>query len=138
MGLVEFRELCHYAQNKRCVSVFYDRFVNLCELKGVSLSKAAVEAGISKSLVTKWKNNSINIPSPEVLDKLSKYFGISISELLGENEQKEKPANDNVDELHLTKNEVKLILWLRSLPPEMREAVLNIPTGSGISDNHQA
>ena len=118
--------------------MFYDRFVNLCEFKGVSPSKAAVEAGISKSLVTKWKNNSINIPSPEVLDKLSKYFGISISELLNENEQKEKPANDNVDELHLTENEVKLILWLRSLPPEMREAVLNIPTGSGISDNHQA
>ena len=100
MGSVEFRELCHYAQNKRCVSVFYDRFVNLCELKGVSLSKAAVEAGISKSLVTKWKNNSINIPSPEVLDKLSKYFGISISELLGENEQKEKPAISEDDRLN--------------------------------------
>ena len=80
--------------------MFYDRFVNLCELKGVSLSKAAVEAGISTSLVTKWKNNSINIPSPEVLDKLSKYFGISISELLGENEQKEKPAISEDDRLN--------------------------------------
>lgn len=80
--------------------MFYDRFVKLCELKGVSLSKAAVEAGISKSLVTKWKNNSINIPSPEVLDKLSKYFGISISELLGENEQKEKPAISEDDRLN--------------------------------------
>lgn len=117
--------------------MFYDRFVALCESKGVKKTRAAIDAGISKSLVTKWKDNGVKIPSPEVLEKLSAYFGVSISELLCENEQKEKPANDNVDELRLTDNELKLILWLRSLPPEMREAVLNIPNGSETPDNHQ-
>lgn len=52
------------------------------------MSRAATEAGISKSLVTKWKTNSVEIPSPEVLNKLSRYFNMPISELLGEATEK--------------------------------------------------
>ena len=52
------------------------------------MSRAATEAGISKSLVTKWKTNSVEIPSPEVLNKLSKYFNMPISELMGEESEK--------------------------------------------------
>ena len=37
--------------------VFYDRFLELCRRKGVVPTRAAVEAGISKSLVSKWKAN---------------------------------------------------------------------------------
>ena len=66
--------------------MFYDYFVLLCNQKGVSPSRAAVDAGISKSLVTKWKTNGTQIPSPEVLGKLSKYFDISVSQLIGEAE----------------------------------------------------
>ena len=82
--LVEFRELCQCAQNNRGGLVFYDRFIYLCSQKGVSPSRAAMDAGISKSLVTKWKNNNTKDPSPDVIRKLSKYFNISVSELLGE------------------------------------------------------
>lgn len=64
--------------------MFYDRFVYLCSQRGISPSKAAVEAGISKSLVTKWKTNNVKDPSPDVLRKLAAYFGMSVSELLGE------------------------------------------------------
>ena len=56
------------------------------------MSRAATEAGISKSLVTKWKTNSVEIPSPEVLNKLSKYFNMPISELMGEEGEK-MPTN---------------------------------------------
>lgn len=68
--------------------MFYDKFVLLCTLKGVSPSKAAVDAGISKSLVTKWKTNGVSIPSADVLKKLSTYFDVSVSELLGESENR--------------------------------------------------
>jgi len=68
--------------------VFYDRFAYLCKQKDVSPSRAALDAGISKSLVTKWKTNNTEIPSPDVLNKLSKYFGIPVSELLGEETEK--------------------------------------------------
>lgn len=88
MGNVELRELHRYAQNNRGGIVFYDRFVYLCTKKGVSPSRAAIDAGISKSLVTKWKTNNIEIPSPDVITKLSKYFGLPVSELLGEEAEK--------------------------------------------------
>ena len=97
MGNVELRELCRYAQNNRGGIVFYDRFVYLCAEKGVSPSRAALDAGISKSLVTKWKTNNIEIPSPDVLMKLSKYFGLPVSELLGE--ETDKPLINGDEEL---------------------------------------
>ena len=68
--------------------MFYDRFAYLCKMKGVSPSRAAIDAGISKSLVTKWKTNNTELPSADVLSKLSKYFGIPVSELLGEETEK--------------------------------------------------
>ena len=61
---------------------FYDRYTELCDQKGVSPSKAAIDAGISKSLVSKWKINGRMTPSYEVITKLSEYFGIPKSELL--------------------------------------------------------
>lgn len=72
------------AQRCRGDIVFYDKFANLCKEKGVSVSRGALEAGISKSLVTKWKTNQTEIPSSEVLSKLSSYFQIPVSELLDE------------------------------------------------------
>ena len=70
--------------------MFYDKYSQLCKRKGVSMSAAAVEAGLSKSLVTKWKTNKVDIPSPDVLKKLSAYFNMPVSELLGEEEKGEK------------------------------------------------
>ena len=75
-----------------CKSVFYDRYAQICEKHGISMSAAALEAGLSKSLVTKWKVNEVDVPSPDVLKKLSTYFGIPVSELLGEDKTEEKPA----------------------------------------------
>lgn len=87
--------------------MFYDRFAYLCKLKNVSVSRGAMEAGISKSLVTKWKTNSVEIPSPEVLNKLSKYFNMPISELL--NEQIEKAPTES-DERKFRDDEIMFAL----------------------------
>ena len=84
IGKVEYDELCRYAQNYRGDIVFYDRYIVLCKEKGVSPSYAAVEAGISKSLITKWKKNTSIIPSPEVLQKLAAYFNVTVAVLLDE------------------------------------------------------
>lgn len=64
--------------------MFYDRFVLLCNQKGVSPSRAAEDAGLSKSTVTKWKNDASTRPTGKVIECLTEYFGISVSELLGE------------------------------------------------------
>lgn len=71
---------------------FYDKYVDLCSQKGVSPSRAALDAGISKSLVTKWKQEKVVNPSPEVLRKLSVYFDVPIADLV---EERAKPLVNN-------------------------------------------
>lgn len=61
--------------------VFYNRFSKLCERKGVSPTRAAVEAGIAKSAVTNWKQKG-GEPTGENAKKLCAYFGVTRSELL--------------------------------------------------------
>lgn len=68
--------------------MFYDRFMQLCKDRGIPPSRAATEAGLSKSTVTKWKNTPDAEPTGSALKKLSEYFGIPISELLDEENKK--------------------------------------------------
>lgn len=88
--------------------MFYDRFAQLCKQKDISPSRAALEAGISKSLVTKWKTNRTIIPSPDVLSKLSKYFNITVSELIGEETEK-APAESGKREV--TEEDIQFALF---------------------------
>ena len=112
-----------YAQNKGSDIVFYDKYAQICKRKGISMSAAAVEAGLSKSLVTKWKTNKVEVPSPDVLKKLSAYFGMPVSELLGE-EQKEKPTIPEDD--GLSEKRKALIEFAKSVPEEKADLVLKV------------
>ena len=72
--------------------MFYDRFKVLCDKKGVSCTKAAVQIGLSNATPTKWKKTGA-MPDGVTLTKVADYFGITVGELLAdEPEQKEKPA----------------------------------------------
>ena len=84
--------------------MFYDRFEKLCSDRGLSPSRVAIEAGINKSTVTYWKNTPEFQPSGTVIKKLSEYFGITRSELLGE-EKKETalPSLNQKDERDIEK-----------------------------------
>ena len=66
--------------------MFYDKYAQICKRRGISMSAAALEAGLSKSLVTKWKVNKVEVPSPDVLKKLSTYLTIIFSRFLWEYE----------------------------------------------------
>lgn len=70
--------------------MFYDRFEELCNKKGVSPSKAAIDAKINKSTVTYWKNNPTSKPTGQVAEKLCSYFEITMSELYGDSIKEEK------------------------------------------------
>ena len=105
--------------------MFYDKFMYLCNKKGVAPSRAAMDAGISKSLVTKWKSNRTQVPSPEILQKLSAYFSLPVSVLLSEEEmpivsdaQKETP-----DQLELTEGEKVVLDLFRQIPKEQQPVV---------------
>ena len=67
--------------------MFYDRFIELCDKKGVKPSRVAIEKGFNKGSITSWKRNA-EIgkdvkPTTEILEKIADYFNISIDELLG-------------------------------------------------------
>lgn len=97
--------------------MFYDKFIFLCSQKGVLPTRAAIEAGISKSLVTKWKSCGVQVPSPDVLRKLSVYFGVPISELLNEDSDYSDSSSNNEKtptengEREFSKDDLKFALW---------------------------
>lgn len=62
---------------------FLNTFQKLCERKDVAPSRALEDAGLSKSLYSKWKKQPDTVPNGETLDKLSKYFLVSIDVLRG-------------------------------------------------------
>ena len=87
------------------------------------MSAAAVDAGLSKSLVTKWKVNKVDVPSPDVLKKLSVYFGMSVSELLDE-DKKEKPTVTEDD--GLTDNQRLLMEFAKTLSEDQAVLALRL------------
>ena len=100
--------------------MFYDKYTELCKKKGVSPSKAAEEAGFAKSLVTKWRVNKTEMPSPDILSKLSDYFHLSVSELLGE-EKENSPS-----EVALTEGEEKMLDLFRQIPKDRQPEALDL------------
>lgn len=103
--------------------MFYERFKQLCKEKGVSTSKAAIEAGLSKSTVTKWKKDPTTKPSGNIISKLCAYFDLSVAELLGETEN--APAGSGKREV--TQEDIKFALFGGSgeITDAMYDEVLN-------------
>ena len=62
--------------------MFYDRFAELCREKGVKPGRACIEMGLSRSLAAKWKATRTNRPSTEALEKMARYFQLTIDEIL--------------------------------------------------------
>lgn len=60
------------------------RLKELRERKGISQARLADELGIRQSTVGMWESGK-NKPHPDMLVKLSKYFGVSVDYLLGRN-----------------------------------------------------
>lgn len=65
---------------------FYESFVRLCNAAGKSPSAVAIEMGIEKSTVGRWRRGSM--PTDATKIKVADYFGITVSELMAENEEK--------------------------------------------------
>ena len=66
--------------------MFFDVYKALCDSKGISPKKAALEIGLSNSVTVKWKAGAT--PSGTTLAKIADYFGVSVGYLLGEEIEK--------------------------------------------------
>lgn len=75
---------------------FYENYLKLCEKAGKTPSAAALEMGLSKPTVNRWKKGGGATDATAL--KVASYFGVTVEELTGE-EQKEKPSTPEGDGL---------------------------------------
>lgn len=73
---------------------FYQRFIMLCNEIAKSPSKVAIENGISKPTVTKWKSGGM--PTDANALKLANYFGVTVDYLLNGEDNGVSIADDFV------------------------------------------
>lgn len=81
--------------------MFYDNYVRLCNSVNKSPSAVAMEIGIAKPTVSRWKTGSK--PNHATALKVADYFGVPISELT---EEKEKAPTDGERIPHRDKREL--------------------------------
>lgn len=73
---------------------FYTNYVRLCNQMGSSPSGVALKIGIEKSSVSRWAKGST--PRYSTLVKLADYFGVTVSELTGDDEAIEKHGEETI------------------------------------------
>lgn len=84
--------------------MFYDLFCALCERKGVSPTRAALEIGLSKSTPTTWKKKGTT-PQAFQLKKIADYFGVTVDYLVGTKE------NDPAQRGEVSDDDIKFALF---------------------------
>mgnify|MGYP001625286630 FL=1 len=85
--------------------MFYDLFCILCEQKGVSPTRAALDIGLSKSTPTTWKKKGTT-PQAAQLQKIADYFDVTVGYLLG-TETKQTPTQ----KVEVTDDDIKFALF---------------------------
>lgn len=89
---------------------FLSTFKALCDARNIGYSVACKEAGLDQSAYKRWEDS---FPSYKTLEKLSKYFNLSINHLLGKNENDDiSPKNST-----LTADEIEILTDFRRLSP---------------------
>ena len=90
--------------------MFYNNYVNLCNIKGLSPSAAAEAMGFKRSVVSRWSKGTQ--PRQATLQKIADYFGVTVEYLSGDaDEQKEKPGQIPLAELSEEKQQlIKVVL----------------------------
>ena len=72
---------------------FYENYVAMCNRIGKTPSAAAVEIGLSKPAVNRWKNGGC--PTDATARKVAKYFGVPVEQLYSGSEYDLQLFSDN-------------------------------------------
>ncbi|MBR4941842.1 MAG: helix-turn-helix transcriptional regulator [Clostridia bacterium] len=70
--------------------MFYDNYIRMCNSVNKSPSAVALEIGIAKPTVNRWKNGSR--PTDATVQRIADYFNVSTDALLGIQEEETKKA----------------------------------------------
>ena len=57
-------------------TLFYDRFIELCNAKGVKPTPVLKKIGLSAGCLTKWQSGSVI--RANTLEKIAAYFGVNV------------------------------------------------------------
>lgn len=68
--------------------MFYDNYIRMCNSVNKSPSAVALEIGIAKPTVNRWKNGSR--PTDATVQKIADYFSVSADSLLSAPEEDNK------------------------------------------------
>ena len=84
------------------MGTLYKNIISLCEARGIKGGKMCTDIGISKGLLTDLKMGRRSGVSATTAQKIASYFDVTVGYLLGEEEKKEQPIQD---ELSIKKKE---------------------------------
>lgn len=76
--------------------MFWQNYQQLCWAAGKGTTALAVELGFSNATATGWRNGAM--PRPAGLKKIADYFGITVEELLADNEKPATADGDGIKE----------------------------------------
>jgi len=100
---------------------FYDKFISLCNLKGITRTKACTDCGLSRTAWRKWMDGGL--PNGMAIGKFAEYFGVSVDELLGI-ATKNKPLTINGK--ILSDAEISLIELFRQVSGNRQQLILQM------------
>lgn len=105
---------------------FYEKYIALCNEIGKTPSAVALEMGLSKPSVHRWKNGGS--PTDATLAKIASYFGVSVAYLLGKEQKKptiEVDSGIKENKLSMTKKEfIKRVEGMSDAQIERLEQIL--------------
>ena len=81
---------------------FYNKFIELCNKKGVKPSPMLESIGIQKSANSNCKNRRSK-PTSANLQKIADYFGVTVEYLKGEEEETKNPLtprDERIDDIY--------------------------------------
>jgi transcriptional regulator with XRE-family HTH domain len=104
------------------MSNLYERIHDLCEEKGIKGAKLCTDTGISKGLLTDLKMGRRTGVSAITAQKIAAYFGVSVGYLLGEEEQKNKPTDND----GLSEGQKRLYEFCSTVPDDKVDRVLQL------------
>ena len=100
----------------------YKKINELCESKGIKGAKLCNDTGISKGLLTDLKMGRRTGVSAVTAQKIASYCDVSVGYLLGEEDKKEKPVQED----ELSKNVKLLVDFAKSVPDDKAEMILRV------------
>lgn len=94
--------------------MFFQNFLRLCNSVNKKPSSVALDLGIAKSTVSRWKEGSA--PHPATLQKLADYFNVPVESLTEEQKETAPTVTDERD--------LELLSLLSRLTPEQKKMLL--------------